>query len=152
MLCCTTLLSQIDEPFLRQAVAQAARSCSLSHLLTEKCLGAVQGPRDLKFFLASNAGPADENSLLGVPNEVDTGESIGSGQKVNVCKFPLGSVNNWNVSRASSGVAMHEKMIPAVTLLLGAHRPHYASGRCMHECILHLLRAHSDSYIHGIVR
>jgi hypothetical protein len=62
---------------------------------------AVQGPRDLKFFLASNAGPANENSLLGVPDEVNTGESIGSGEKVNVCKFDLGNVNNWNVS--SSG-------------------------------------------------
>ena len=103
----------------------------------------MQGPRDLKFFLASNAGPANENSLLGVPNEVDTGESIGSGEKVNVCKFPLGSVNNWNVSRTSQcSVAMHEKMALAVTLLPYAHRPHHASGGCMRECMMHYLRAH----------
>ncbi len=59
----------------------------------------MQGPRLLQtVFLASNAGPYNENSLLGVPDEVDTGESFGSGQKVNVCKFQLGDVNNWIVS------------------------------------------------------
>lgn len=149
---CTFLLSQIEEPFLRQAVAQAARSCSLSHLLTEKCLGAVQGPRDLKFFLASNAGPADENSLLGVPNEVDTGESIGSGEKVNVCKFPLGSVNNWNVSRASIQCCGAQKddtcsqSAPERTQTTVCQQSLHARVH------MHLLRTHSDAYKHGIVR
>ena len=58
----------------------------------------LQGPRQLQVFLASNAGPYQDNSLLGVPDEVDTGESFGSGEKVNVCKFQLGDVNNWIVS------------------------------------------------------
>lgn len=48
--------------------------------------------------LLQNAGPYNENSLVGVPDEVNTGEQFGSGEKVNVCKFPLGSVNAWNVS------------------------------------------------------
>ncbi len=62
----------------------------------------MQGPRQLQTFLASNAGPYQENSLLGVPSEVDTGESFGAGEKVNVCKFMLGDVNNWAVSNLLS--------------------------------------------------
>jgi hypothetical protein len=50
-----------------------------------------------------NAGPWNENSLVGVPAEVKTGEQYGAGQKVNVCKFQLGTVNNWEVSRPKSG-------------------------------------------------
>ncbi|KAK9917138.1 hypothetical protein WJX75_001239 [Coccomyxa subellipsoidea] len=46
---------------------------------------------------AQNAGPYNENSLVGVPSEVNTGEQYGAGQKVNVCKFPLGSVNAWDL-------------------------------------------------------
>ena len=34
-----------------------------------------------------------------MPDEVNTGEQYGSAEKVNVCKFLLGSVNNWNVRR-----------------------------------------------------
>ena len=70
------------------------------HIIT--CL--LQGPRVLlEYFEASNAGPYNENSLLGVPSEVNTGENIGQGEKVNVCKFPLGSVNNWEVHESPSG-------------------------------------------------
>ncbi|CAL8463744.1 g3278 [Coccomyxa elongata] len=46
---------------------------------------------------AQNAGPWNENSLVGVPSEVKTGEQYGAGQKVNVCKFTLGSVNPWDL-------------------------------------------------------
>ncbi|BDA48366.1 hypothetical protein COCOBI_12-0430 [Coccomyxa sp. Obi] len=46
---------------------------------------------------AQTAGPWNENSLVGVPSEVKTGEQYGAGQKVNVCKFPLGSVNPWEL-------------------------------------------------------
>ena len=56
----------------------------------------------LEYFEPSNAGPYNENSLLGVPSEVNTGENIGQGEKVNVCKFPLGSVNNWEVHHPPS--------------------------------------------------
>jgi hypothetical protein len=49
-----------------------------------------------------NAGPYNENSLVGVPSEVNTGEQYGAGQKVNVCKFPLGSVNAWDVRTSLS--------------------------------------------------
>ena len=37
-----------------------------------------------------NAGPYNEDSLVGVPDEVNTGEQFGSDEKVNVCKFPAG--------------------------------------------------------------
>lgn len=47
--------------------------------------------------MQQNAGPWNENSLVGVPSEVKTGEQYGAGQKVNVCKFTLGSVNPWDV-------------------------------------------------------
>ena len=53
----------------------------------------MQGQR----ALLQNAGPYNENSLVGVPDEINTGEQFGSGEKVNVCHFPLGSVNAWNV-------------------------------------------------------
>ena len=73
----------------------------------------LQGPRQLQTLdeitLASNAGPYQENSLLGVPSEVDTGESFGSGTKVNVCKFQLGDVNNWIVSRLYSHPRSHRR-------------------------------------------
>lgn len=71
---------------------------------------ALQGPRVL---LQSNAGPYNENSLLGVPSEVHTGETYGQGEKVNVCKFPLGSVNNWNVSDASLQLAVLRGCAPS---------------------------------------
>ncbi|EIE27791.1 hypothetical protein COCSUDRAFT_45996 [Coccomyxa subellipsoidea C-169] len=46
---------------------------------------------------AQNAGPWNENNLVGVASEVKTGQQYGAGQKVNVCKFPLGSVNPWEL-------------------------------------------------------
>ena len=77
-------------------------SDSSQHLTIDFTTHLMQGPRVLlEYFEPSNAGPYNENSLLGVPSEVNTGENIGQGEKVNVCKFPLGSVNNWEVHHSS---------------------------------------------------
>ena len=85
----------------------------------------MQGPRVLvEYFEPSNAGPYNENSLLGVPSEVNTGENIGQGEKVNVCKFPLGSVNNWEVHGSAS-----EACTPSCNLV--AHR--YFNARTRHH-------------------
>jgi hypothetical protein len=65
----------------------------------------VQGQR----ALLQNAGPYNENTLVGVPDEVNTGEEFGSGEKVNVCKFPLGSVNAWNVRRLACSLHVWEE-------------------------------------------
>ncbi|CAK0785605.1 hypothetical protein CVIRNUC_008816 [Coccomyxa viridis] len=78
---------------------RAALLCiSVAAALVAILPASAAGPRVLlEYFEPSNAGPYNENSLLGVPSEVNTGENIGQGEKVNVCKFPLGSVNNWEL-------------------------------------------------------
>ena len=68
----------------------------------------VQGQR----ALLQNAGPYNENTLVGVPDEVNTGEQFGSGEKVNVCKFPLGSVNAWNVSLPACSPRSQKRCTP----------------------------------------
>ena len=72
----------------------------------------------LEYFEVSNAGPYNENSLLGVPSEVNTGENIGQGEKVNVCKFPLGSVNNWEVPHSPSAACI-TSCNPVVHIICG---------------------------------
>lgn len=57
-------------------------------------------------LLRQYAGNYKYNSLAGVEDEKQTGAIYGTGEKANVCLFPRGSVNPWNVrarcaSRAS---------------------------------------------------
>ena len=69
--------------------------------------------------LLQNAGPYNEDSLVGVPDEVNTGEQYGSDEKVNVCKFPLGSVNNWNVRRSPMSAGFVSLSVSASPMVLG---------------------------------
>ena len=47
--------------------------------------------------LRQYAGNYKYNSLAGVEDEKQTGAIYGTGEKANVCLFPRGSVNPWNV-------------------------------------------------------
>ena len=58
--------------------------------------------------LRQYAGNYKYNSLAGVEDKKETGAIYGTGEKANVCLFPRGSVNPWNVcarcaSRACAG-------------------------------------------------
>ena len=60
--------------------------------------------------LRQYAGNYKYNSLAGVEDEKETGAIYGTGEKANVCLFPRGSVNPWNVrARCASRACARQK-------------------------------------------